>query len=471
MSATVPTAAPAPASAAPTLGKFHMLAWRWHFYAGLYVVPFLTMLAITGLVMVFFTGFQHRLGMNIEVQPQATTAPVSAMAQAVLAQRPGAQLKEVVAPKSGTRPAWIVVKSDGRDEAVAVNPYTAEVLRTVDKENTVFAWAEKIHGTLLIGDLGDRLIEIAAGLGMVLIVTGAYMAWPRGGQGWARVLVPDLSVKGRTAWKSLHVSVAFWIGLVLAFFLLTGLAWSGIWGSQFVQPWGSFPAAKWDDVPKSEMTHAALATPGLKEVPWGLEQTPMPMSGSAAGKPGVPAGQPVNLDTVDAYARSIGFGGQFHIAVPQDETGVYSISADSMSGDLSNPTGDRFVHLDRYTGRVLAEASFADYSTMAKVMAVGIALHQGDMGLWSAWANVLFCLAVVFLCVSGIVMWWKRRPAQAGRLVAPRAPADAALWKTGAVVMLAVALAFPLSGAVLVAVLLLDALLISRIPALKQRLN
>ena len=37
--------------------------------------------------------------------------------------------------------------------------------------------------------------------------------------------------------------------------------------------------------------------------------------------------------------------------------------------------------------------------------------------------------------------------------------------------MLAVALAFPLSGAVLVAVLLLDGLLISRIPALKQRLN
>lgn len=462
---------PMPPTTPPTLGQFHMLAWRWHFYAGLCVVPFLTMLAVTGLVMVFFTGFQHRLGMNIDVQPQATTAPVGTMAQAVLAQRPGAQLKEVVAPKSETRPAWFVVTVDGRDEAVAVNPYTGELLRSVDKERTVFAWAEKIHGTLLLGDLGDRLIEIAAGLGIVLIVTGAYMAWPRGGQGWARVLLPDLSARGRSAWKSLHVSVAFWVGLVLAFFLLTGLAWAGIWGGHFVQPWGSFPAAKWDDVPKSDATHAALATPGLKEVPWGLEQTPMPASGSSAGRPGIPDGQPVDLDTVDAYARSIGFGGQFHIAVPQDDTGVYSISADSMSGDLSDPAGDRFVHLDQYTGRVLAEAAFADYSPMAKLMAVGIALHQGDMGLVSAWANVVFCLAVAFLCVSGIVMWWKRRPANAGRLVAPRAPADAALWKTGAVVMLAVALAFPLSGAVLVAVLLLDGLLISRIPALKQRLN
>ena len=118
-----------------------------------------------------------------------------------------------------------------------------------------------------------------------------------------------------------------------------------------------------------------------------------------------------------------------------------------------------------------AEVSFADYSPMAQFMAVGIALHQGDLGLWSAWLNVVFCLAVVFVCVSGVVMWWKRRPVRAGRLVAPMAPADAALWKSGAVVMLLVAVAFPLSGAVLVGVLLLDALLLTRLPALKRRLS
>ena len=97
-----PTATPSPEpTAIPTagLGRFHLLAWRWHFYAGLYVVPFLAMLVLTGLVMVFFTGFQNRLGMNIPVLPQAQTATVTAQAQAVLARRPGAQLKDYVAPK------------------------------------------------------------------------------------------------------------------------------------------------------------------------------------------------------------------------------------------------------------------------------------------------------------------------------------------------------------------------------------
>ena len=289
-------------SASPPLGHFHLLAWRWHFYAGLYVVPFLMMLAVTGLVMVFFTGFQNRLGMTIDVVPQVQTTTVGAQAQAVLARLPGAQLKEYVAPKHAEVPAWFSVKVDGHVEAVAVNPYTAEVIRTVDKENTVFAWAEKIHGTLLIGDVGDWLIEIAAGLGIVLIVTGVYMAWPRAGNGWRQLLVPDLSARGRVWWKSLHVSVAFWMSLVLTFFLVTGLSWAGVWGSKFVQAWSSFPADKWD-APKSDATHAALATAGLKEVPWGLEQTRLPMSGSATGKPGLPAGQPVSLDTVDAYAR------------------------------------------------------------------------------------------------------------------------------------------------------------------------
>lgn len=452
--------------------RFHAVAWRWHFYAGLYVVPFLLMLALTGAVMVFHTGFQTRFGFTVHVTPQAAVQPVSAQAQAVLELRSGAQLIEYIAPRAPDQASWFVVKRDGLTEAVAVDPHTAQVLQLVDKENTVFAWAERIHGTLLIGDAGDRLIEIAAGFGIVMIATGFYLGWPRGGTRWAQVLLPELRLKGRLWWRSLHASVGFWLGALLFVFLLTGLSWTGVWGAQFAQPWGTFPAAKWDAVPQSDATHASLNTAGQKEVPWGLEQTPLPASGSAAGVMGVPAGQPVNLDTVAALARQLGFAGQHHIQLPQDAQGVFTISADTMSGDLKNPTQDRTVHVDRFSGRVIAEAAFADYSLVAQGMAVGIALHQGDLGWWNALLNLLFCAATVFLCVSGVVMWWKRRPARSPwRLVAPPAPRELPLWKGGALVMCGVALAFPLSGAVLLAVLLLDGLVVSRLPALKAALG
>ena len=438
---------------------FHAVAWRWHFYAGLYVVPFLTMLALTGAVMVFFTGFQTRLGFTVNVTPQAMTLPVSAQSQAVLDLRAGGRLLEYIAPRAPNEASWFVVQRDGLTEAVAVDPHTAQVLHLVDKENTVFAWAERIHSTLLIGDVGDRLIEVAAGLGIVMIVTGLYLWWPRGATRWAQVLVPDLRLQGRLWWRSLHASVGFWISAVLFVFLLTGLSWTGVWGAQFAQPWGTFPATKWDAVPQSDATHATLNSAGQKEVPWGLEQTPLPASGSAAGVVGVPTGQPVNIETVAALAKQLGFSGQHHIHLPKDTTGVFTISADTMSGDLKNPTQDRTVHVDQHSGRVIAEAAFADYSLVAKGMAVGIALHQGDLGLWNAALNLVFCAATVFLCISGVVMWWKRRPARGWRLVAPPVPRDLPLWKTGAVVMCVVALAFPLSGAVLLAVLLLDWLL------------
>ena len=459
------------ASAGAKPSAFYFRAWRWHFYSGLFVVPFLLTLALTGLVMVYFTGFQSRLGDLVYVQPQSTVQAVTTQTKAVYAQFPEAKLKEYIAPKSQDLAAWFIVARGDATDAVAVDPYTATVIKSVDVNGTGFAWARKIHASLLLGDTGKRIMEVAAGLGIVMTMTGLYLFWPRDGKTWAQALVPEWQATGRRWWKSLHSSLGMWISLVLFSFLLTGMSWTEVWGGKFVQPWGTFPAAKWDAVPTSDLTYASLNTTEIRDVPWGLEQTPLPQSGSDAGVAGVAPGEPVNLDGVAALGERLGFTGQFHINVPQDENGVYTLSADSMSGDLTNPLKDRTVHVDRYTGRVLAEAAFADYSVVAKGMAIGIALHQGDMGLWSAWANVLFCLAIVLLCASGIVMWWKRRPAGAGRLGAPMMPAEAKLWKGGVLVMVLAGMAFPLAGIAMVFALVLDTITSAALPALRGKFN
>ena len=69
---------------------------------------------------------------------------------------------------------------------------------------------------------------------------------------------------------------------MLVFFLVSGLSWANIWGGKFVQAWSTFPAEKWDNVPLSDATHASMNHTPKEEVPWALEQTPMPESGSAA---------------------------------------------------------------------------------------------------------------------------------------------------------------------------------------------
>lgn len=105
-------------------------------------------------------------------------------------------------------------------------------------------------------------------------------------------------------------------------------------------------------------------------------------------------------------------------------------------------------------------------------MAVGVAFHEGDIGGgWNVALNTVFCLSVIFLSVSGIVMWWIRRPSGANRLVAPVVPEKMPLWRTGALVMVATSLLFPLTGIVLVTVLLLDMFVLRRIRPLKRLLS
>ncbi|SLN18607.1 hypothetical protein TRL7639_00383 [Falsiruegeria litorea R37] len=45
--------------------EFYLSACRWHFYAGLFVIPFLIILAITDRVMMFITQYDGRDGEKI----------------------------------------------------------------------------------------------------------------------------------------------------------------------------------------------------------------------------------------------------------------------------------------------------------------------------------------------------------------------------------------------------------------------
>lgn len=455
-----------------TINRLYFAAWRWHFYAGLFVVPFLLVLAVTGFFMMLFTTYLPEYGDRIRIEPAETALSIAEQEAAALAAVPGATaITEYIAPYSAENPALFSVADGGDGMVVAIDPYTGEVLRSTVDGATWNLFFERIHGTLMIGDTGDRILEIASNLGILLVVTGLYLVWPRQPGGMRAMVIPDLAAKGRGWWKSLHQVCGTWSAVILVFFLITGLAWAGIWGGKFVQPWSTFPAEKWDAVPLSSQDHASLNGDGEKQVPWGLEQTPLPASGSHAGVAVLQEGTVLNLSAMVELGRMIGLEGRFRFAYPGDEAGVWTLGQNSMSYDGNSPTIDRTVHVDQYTGKVLADVGYADYGLTAKAMAVGIALHEGQLGLWNFVLNALFCAAVVFTCLSGVVMWWKRRPSGAGRLVAPPVPQDVPLAKGVVLIALALSMLFPLLGLTLLAVLAFDMLVLSAVPPLKRALS
>src|SRR5690606_4386492 len=100
----------------------------------------------------------------------------------------------------------------------------------------------------------------------------------------------------------------------------------------------------------------------------------------------------------------------------------------------------------------------------AKAYEWGIAVHQG---LQYGWANRLVmlagCIAVWVLALSGLTLWWKRRPRRGG-LGAPPAPPGPRARAAVLGIVLPLAILDPLTGLSLLAALAVD-----RIAALLAR--
>jgi uncharacterized iron-regulated membrane protein len=182
----------------------------------------------------------------------------------------------------------------------------------------------------------------------------------------------------------------------------------------------------------------------LPAVPWAVGNAPVPSVRERA------AVAPLSLGAVVALVRSLGLTTGYEVALPGSATGVYTVSYFP-----SDPKLERTIYIDQYSGAVLKDIRYEDYGAVGKAISFGTSLHMGRyFGLANQVMCALIALGLAAMAATGCVMWWKRRPA--GSLGAPsraRMAAPMRGWRT-ALVMLG--LVFPLMGASIVAVWLLD---------------
>ena len=442
--------------------NFYNLAWRWHFYAGLFVAPFMVMLALTGIIYLFKPQLDLLMYSSLlEVPVGHHTVPADDLLQRVKAAYPQGQVTQYLPPVNAERSAQFVVKNAGHELNVFVDPYHGDILGEQDAKQNLQAIARAIHGELMIGTVGDRLIEMAAGWGVVLVVSGLFLWWPRGQA--AGILWPRLSSRGRLLWRDLHAVTGFWGATLLLVMLLSGMTWTGFWGKQYAQVWNVFPAAMWDNVPTSDIEARSLNSATRQTVPWAMENTPMPMSGDHAehmnhgNAHAGPAAPEVSLQDVQNIASERKVEPGYSITLPTTATGVFTIAVFA-----DDPRNDATLHVDQYTGKVLADVRFEHYGTVARATEIGVMLHEGKMfGTFNQIVVLLICLMILLSAVSGVVIWWKRRPE--GKFGVPPLRHDLPTWKTGVAIMLVLAVVFPLVGASLLFVWLLDRFVLPRV--------
>ncbi len=440
--------------------SFYNLAWRWHFYAGLFVAPFMILLALTGIIYLFKPQLDPLMYDHLlNVSPGHHSLSADEQLTRVQATYPQGHISQYLPPINPERSAQFVLHNGGRELNVFINPYNGDVLGEQDAKLNLQAVARALHGELMIGTPGDRLVELAAGWGVVLVVSGLYLWWPRG-QSAAGILWPRLSRRARPLWRDFHAVTGFWGAALLLFMLISGMTWTGFWGKQYADVWNQFPAAMWNNVPTSDVEARSLNTATRQTVPWALENTPMPVSGAHAehmghgAMPSGPAAPGITLqDVVDtAIERKVEPG--YSITLPTTATGVFTVAVFA-----DDPRNDATLHVDQYTGQVLADVRWQHYSNVARATEMGVMLHEGKLfGSLNQIAILVVCLMILLSSVSGLVIWWKRRPQ--GRLGVPPLRHDLPTWKTGVVIMLALAIVFPLVAASLVAVWVLDRLLL-----------
>jgi uncharacterized iron-regulated membrane protein len=450
--------------------------WRWHFYAGLFVMPFLVILAITGSIYCFAPQIEPLLySHQLVVAPQS--APRLGEDTLLAGARKGLPVGAIpitarISAQANRSTEFIFRMPDGRKASVYLNPYDGTLLGQLDPEHRFMQIDRMIHRKLLLGKPGELLMELVACWTLVMIGTGIALWWPRA------TLMPDLRLRGRPLWKSLHATLGIWIAAGALAFVVTGLPWTGSWGKHFKalatsaglgSPRGHVPLRS--TPPGQSATNSATAnrhasSPGrdsmsgmtmddmpLPQVPWAVGAVHVPNSPGV----GAPHASPLPLDQIVAQMRAIGLTGGYDIVLPTSPEGVYTVSYFP-----ANPKLERTMYIDQYSGALLKDIRYRDYGAISKAVSYSTSLH---MGRYFGLANQLVCtalsLALATLAVTGCVMWWKRRPS--GSLGAPTRERTAPPMRAWKIALVALGVVFPLMGATVAAVWFADRFLFGRV--------
>jgi uncharacterized iron-regulated membrane protein len=332
-----------------------------------------------------------------------------------------------------------VTASSGEKLSVYVDPSRGTVLGTLPQGGTVMGVVRKIHSLAFFGTIANAVMEIAAGWAILLVLTGIYLWWPRGSA--EGVVTVRGKPKHRMWWRDVHAVTGAGAGLFIVFLALSGMPWSIYWGDKF----GSFvdarglgvPVGVWYGAPKSDVKLADLGPAA-----WTVERTNIPVSGVAKGG--------FTLDRAVAKFDELGLARGYAVALPATPDGVFTGSV--FPDDVSL---QRTVHLDRYSGAVLQDIGYAQYGSVGKLTEWGISVHMGqEFGLANQILMLMACLAILMLCISAAVMWWKRRPS--GALGVPPMPRDRQRLRIATALLAAGGVLFPLTGLSFLVVVLAD---------------
>lgn len=418
--------------------------WRWHFHAGLFCIPFIVLLAITGSIYLFkpqidALGDRDVNGLTLSGPAASPTAQVAA-AQAAL---PGSRLVSYELPSNATSAVRVHLRAGGSSADAYVHPQSLQVLKVVEPDSRLTEIVKTLHGELFAGKAGSIVVELAACWAIVMVITGLYLWWPRNARGLAGVLYPRLRSGAGTFWRDIHAVTGLWVSALACFLLLTALPWTTVWGGAFksLRSVGATAEVKQDWA----TGRASAAAPDEHAGHHGHSMAPLEES---------PA---VSLDAVVAKVAALDIAPPVLIQPPTAAERAWTVKGESQNRPLR-----RELAVDSRSGEIVRDRGFAQRKTLDRVIGIGISAHEGQLfGLANQLLGLAAALGLLTLCVSAVVLWWRNRPA--GELGLPAPKVSGFRIERGLAALIALlAVLLPVFGVSLLLVALADRLFASR---------
>ncbi|MFT8699739.1 MAG: PepSY domain-containing protein [Acetobacter orientalis] len=420
--------------------------WRWHFFAGLFCLPFVAFLSLTGAVYLFKPQIDDWIDWRYDHLPIALSPSPEQDVQAALSAVPQGAFLAYELPRTLQSAARVLVsKPDGEAVRVYVDRNTHTVLKTVLEENRFERLVFRLHGQLLLGNVGSVIMEMVASWTIVLIVTGVLLWWPRHQRGLAGIVYPRLGTKGRTRWRDLHAVTGVWTSVFLVLFLVSGLPWSFVWGHtlQSVEnTLGRLTSVKDWEIGAVPVAAVIAGHPlGQPQKPPAKENMDMPgMDMPAASTSFAEGGGISGLDTVVRTASTLSLPAPV-IITPSGS--LWTVRSDTQNRPLRESVT---VTPD---GHVVKQETFAEKGLMDRIIGYGVAAHEGQLfGKMNQTINLLVAMGLLMMSSAATILWLKRKPE--GSLGAPLALPTQTYGLGGIIILIILALFLPELGLSLV---------------------
>lgn len=337
------------------------LILRIHLWLGFTCGTLLFVVALTGCVLAFedelrYATQHHLLFVNAEDRPRLS---VQQVIDVVKADNPKVKLNQIRFYGDPSRTVHCYTRDK---KIVAVNPYNGAITGVRDNQKDWLSLVLSFHRTLLLGDIGEHIIQWNVWIFFVMLLSGLVLWLPPKFKQWKQNLVIKRGLAPKKRNYDLHRILGVYAWLPLLLIAITGISMSSGGGEK---------------------------GPKLKSL--------FTASAPDAGIYDRVVNQIDHQEPIDVL----------RVTFPQDSTGVITVGIRYVTSSFRKQSNFMF---DQYSGKLLKTELYQQKSFWQRFFGSSYELHTGRiLGIPGKIIMFFAGLIALSLPVTGFLVWWGRR--------------------------------------------------------------